>query len=336
MKNETIKNLSVSFSSLNTDKVYFFSGPDYLRKIKLISVFENLKDYKDNPFDFFKKEADSKTLGDFLLDCDSPPMKASKKIAVLKRAEKLKSEKLKELFSYCENSPDFLCLIILYDESLKKEDTAFGLLEKSSLTHCAFEEMEEREAAEFIKEKFKEKKIYINSENAQFLYSLTGGESAVLENEIEKISFYLKGKEEAKKEDIKECCAVQKEENPYEIIDAVISKDIQKLEEITKNLLDSNTEPMAVISVFSAAAEKLFKMSVLKEQGLSGDFKTAYSMGIFYRELKAFNSYGRISSQKAEKLLKRCAEAENLLKTSSGRDPKILIKNIAYELKKAL
>ncbi len=336
MKIENAKKIADDFSSLNLGKVYFFSGPDHLRKTKLLCILEKNKIYKDNPFDFLKKEADPKNLGDFLLDCDSPPMHCPKKVAVLKRAEKLRAAELRDLFSYCKNPPDFTCLVIMYGETLGKEDAAYALLEESGMIHCVFEEMDIIEACAFIKEKFKERKMHISQENAEFLYSMAGGDSSVLENEAEKISLYACGKEEIEKSDISLCCSVHREENPYEIMDAALNGDRKKILNITEKLLDSNVEPLAILSVFTLAGEKLLKMAILRENGFSGDFKTAYSIGVFYREFKAFNSSRGISSIKAEKLLRRCAEAENLLKTSSGRDPRILIKNIAYELNKAL
>lgn len=336
MKTKSAKKISEDFSSLNLDNVYFFSGTDHLRKAKLVSILENNKMYKNNPFDFLKKEAEPKNLGDFLLDCDSPPIHCAKKVAVLKTAQKLPVAQLRDLFSYCENPADFTCLIIMYGETLNKEDAAYALVEKSSMTYCAFEEMDIFEACEFIKERFKERKIHISQENAQFLYSIAGGDSSILENEVEKISLYIFGKQEVTKSDISFCCCVYKQENPYEIMEAVVNGDKKKILSVTEKLLDSNIDPLAILSVFTIASEKLLKMAILRENGFSGDFKTAYSIGVFYREFKSFNLLRSISSQKANQLLRKCAEAENLLKTSSGRDPKILIKNIAYELNKAL
>lgn len=336
MKTENEAGLKEKFSSLKLGKAYFFSGSDSWRKNSLVKILENSPVYKGNPFDFLFKEADGKTLSSFLLDCDSPPLQSEKKIAVLKNAQRLKTAELKDLFSYASGTPDFLCLIVLYNETLKKNDPLIAELDGTDFVHCCFEELDRNEAIAFVIDKFKGRKIYISEENASLLYELTGGDSARLEFEAEKISIYLKEGSEVSQDDIRACSSIEKEENPYEIIDAVTAGDGDRLVEITEKLISSNAEPMAVLSVFSAAAEKILKMAVMREEGLSHDFKLAYSIGIFYRELNNFNRGRVISSEKAARILSRCAEAENLLKTSSGRDPGILLKNIAYELKKAL
>ncbi len=336
MKNSLETSIKKEFLSFNLDKAYFFSGADSWRKNLLIKILEKSEEYQNNPFDFIKKEVDAKSLSSFLLDCDAQPMQSKKKVAVLKRAEKLKSAEIKDLLTYAQNPPDFLCLIVLYDETLRKNDPIIGLLEQTAFTHCSFHELNEQEGVFFIKEIFNENKRDISNDNARFIYEITGGDSARLQFECDKIISYAKENKEISKEDIQACSSLGKEENPYEIIDAIVKGNGDRILEITQELIRSNAEPVYVLSIFTSAMEKVFKMATLKELGFSNDFKLAYSLGIFYREMNDFNRGRSISRDKAYRLLMRCAEAENLLKTSSGRDPSILLKNIAYEIKKSM
>jgi len=326
-----LEKLEKDFKELKLKKGYFFYGEEYIFKSQLIKIIKQNPIYKNNPFDLLILDAENSDVGNFIMDCSSAPMNAPKKIVILKKTEKLKIAQLKELFGFYKELPDFTTAIILYEKNIKKNEPINNLLDSGFLNY-EFGEFSESQAEEFAIKLCAQNAKNMDRETANLLISIVGTSPSMLYNEIEKICLYNKEKQNISRTDVVECVSVEKEENIYRLTELILYKDKKSFIELMEKMIDSNIEPMNILYILLNSIEKIWKMSVLIRNGMDNDFRLLYSLGVFSSEIRKFKSHMIFDEEKIIKLLKRCLEAEYFLKTSSNREPKILIKNLSLEI----
>ena len=171
-------------------------------------------------------------------------------------------------------------------------------------------------------------------EAVNLLCQSVGTELAALENEIEKLALYAWDRTDKKitQEDVLACIGFSKEENPFELANAILSCNKTKALKLVTKLLDDGEEPVAVLSKMTFPILKMARIKRLSEGGVpSGDIIRA--AGLFPWEGRLVSSARSFPNQKQFlTTLNRLIEADAAFKSGTGSDPQITLKGILLTL----
>ena len=155
-----------------------------------------------------------------------------------------------------------------------------------------------------------------------------------LENEIEKISLYTadRANKSITKEDVLACIGFSKEENPFELSNAITACNRNRAVKLVDKLVDDGEEPVAILSKMTFPILKMARIKRLSEAGLA-PAEILRAAGLMYWESRLVNQARSFPPQKNFlNALNRIIEADSAFKSSSGADPKILLKGILLTL----
>jgi DNA polymerase III delta subunit len=96
-------------------------------------------------------------------------------------------------------------------------------------------------------------------------------------------------------------------------------------------MLASGNEPLALLSQVSRSVERLLKVKRLSAsgEGPGAAYQAGMSPGQYHAALRDAGSY---TEEKLLRSLRRCLEAEELLKSSSKREPGLVVRQLVHEI----
>ena len=130
------------------------------------------------------------------------------------------------------------------------------------------------------------------------------------------------------KQHVVESLGFSKEENPFELANAIIDRDPARATRLIDKLLESGEEPLFLLNRISGALTKIIKVIRLTAAGVAGP-QIAGLAGLNWFERGLTAKARNFPSETAlVAALKKVIEAEALLKSSSGTEPSSLLKSI--------
>ena len=311
--------------------VYYFCGEEHSLQEAALGRLKAL--FKLDAFNFSVHYAETADIREIAGEAQTAPMLSERRFLVLKRCDKLKKESSRELTAYLANPAPFTSLFLL---SSKKCD-ASDQLAKALAPDCAlviFEQLNDFEARKFLGQKLETAGCSASDEALETLVELLGTDAATLAAEAEKIALYHHGTKKAfGASDAVELAGFSKNQNPFELSKAICDRAAGAGSAITDKLLAEDAEPLLLLYNVSRTLERLLKVKRLEASGAGAS--ACYQAGVspgHYRHLSA--AAGAYSEDKLLRGLKRCLETEASLKSSSGRDPALLIRQLIYEILK--
>jgi DNA polymerase III delta subunit len=159
-----------------------------------------------------------------------------------------------------------------------------------------------------------------------------GTDSVTLDGEAEKIVLFMHGQNRFfGPDDALALAGFARTQNPFELSNAVCARRPAQAAEAAARMLAFGAEPLALLSQISRAVERLLKVKRLSlaGEGPSACYQAGMSPGQYHAALRDAGAY---TEEKLLRSLRRCLEAEELLKSSSKRDPGLMIRQLAYEI----
>lgn len=135
-----------------------------------------------------------------------------------------------------------------------------------------------------------------------------------LENELNKLSLYP-GKLD--QEAIVKLVARPLEDNVFELVDAVVQRDLARSLHLWRDLQTANTEPVGLVALLGAQFRLLNQVKVLKQQRKSEAEMASFLKVHPYRVKLAAQSVQELAASRLEKLLQKCAALDQALKSGS-------------------
>lgn len=313
------------WSNNKTRPVCCLTGED--RSFKDDAVKKLLASFKLDAFNFSQYDAETADITDLILAAMTPGLMADTRLILLKGAEKLKKEPAAELAAYVKAPSEAAMLVILLD---KKTDSAELLIESLSpsaaLAH--FAPLEGAEAAVYAKTLMEKEGMRASIEALELLAEMSASDSATLKQEVAKLSAWRHGnKTPLEPEDIMESAGFSRTLNPFEFSNAVQAKNGPLAAEIADKMMSEGMEPVGLAVNIAYIVEKLLRVKKASAAG-QGD-ALGMNPGYYRRLMEAARGF---TLEKLSRSLNRCLEAEAMLKSSSGRDPKLLIKQLIFEV----
>jgi DNA polymerase III delta subunit len=301
------------------------------RALKDAAVRKLLTSFKIDAFNFSEYDAETADVSDLISAAMTPGLMSDTRILLLKGAEKLKKEPAAALAAYLKNPSEAAMLVILLD---KKTDAAELIINslppESAVAH--FAPLDGAGAVRYAQSLLEKEGLSASDEALVLLAETCSSDAATIKQEAAKLAAWrLGGSKRLESEDIMESAGFSRNLNPFEFANALQSKNGPLACEIADKMMSEGTDPVAVSVNLAHVVEKLLKVKT--SEALDPGGNAAGSLGMnpgYYRRL--LSSAGAFTLSKLSVSLSRCLEVEAMLKSSSGRDPRLLVRQLIFEI----
>lgn len=179
-----------------------------------------------------------------------------------------------------------------------------------------------------------EKGLKADFDSVDLLCESVGGELNALANEIEKLYLYTAENETKNitKEDVLACIGFSKEENPFELSNAITACSKTRAVALVDKLIDDGEEPVGILSKMTFPILKMARIKRLSDAGMA-PAEILRAAGLMYWENRLVSSARSFPPQKNFlNALNRIIDADSAFKSSTASDPKIVLKGILLTL----
>ncbi|OGS06570.1 MAG: DNA polymerase III subunit delta [Elusimicrobia bacterium RIFOXYA12_FULL_51_18] len=301
------------------------------RSFKDDAVKKLLASFEIDAFNFSEYDAETADINDLINAAMTPGLLTGTRLILLKGAEKLKKEPAAALAAYVKSPSDAAMLVIILD---KKTDAAElmvkNLPDSAALVH--FAPLEADEAAAYAKKLLEKEDMRVSEEALILLAEMCSSDAATIKQETAKLSIWRQGsKKQLEPEDIMESAGFSRTLTPFEFSNAMQAKNGPLASEIADKMMAEGMEPVGIAVSIAYIVEKLLKVkkTAAAGPGENGAYALGMNPGYYRRLLDAARAF---PLEKLSRHLNRCLEVEALLKSSSGRDPRLLVKQLIFEI----
>jgi DNA polymerase-3 subunit delta len=329
MQTLTPKALADEWAKGKTRPVCYLCGEEAAMKEAALKRLEGI--FRPESFNFSVRDAETTDIAQALDEARTSPMLAEVRFVALKRAEKLKKEPLKLLLEYLADPCPSACLLVLADWPRERQDPIPGALSDGSAL-VDFSPMSAPQAVAHLNSVLLSGGVKSDGEALELLVELLGTDSLTLDGEAEKIALYMHGLGRVfNTEDAVALAGFSRTQKPFELSNAVCGRQAAHAAAAAVKMLDSGTEPLALLSQISRSMERMLKVKRLSAagDGPAAAYQAGMSPGQHHAALRDAGAY---SEDKLLRSLRRCLEAEELLKSSSKRDPGLVIRQLVHEI----
>ena len=234
-----------------------------------------------------------------------------------------------------ENPLDTTVFILTHNDSKKmKTEHTLAALAAAHGDSANFDELKRDSLAQWVRNRFAENNLQPDFDAIEILCETVGADLYALAQEIEKLALYVTDRTDKKitKEDVLAGVGFSKEENPFELSNAIQYLNKNKALSLVDKLLDSGETPVSVLGKISYPLLKMARIKTMSAAGMSPS-DISHAAGLMFWETSLVNRAGSFPSEQIFiKTLDRVIEAEKALKTSTASDPKTLLKGIIMTL----
>lgn len=333
MAKSTADKIAKSLEKGNISPVYLLTGEDLFRKKELIGKITAAVHPDD--FNIFSSSADKADMGEVLALANTAPVFSERRLVILTGIEKLRKASKEALLQYLENPLDTTVLILTHNDAkkFKTEKTLAALAAQHGET-ANFDELKREDLALWIRNRFQAQGLNPAFDAVETLCEAVGGDLNALSQEIEKLALYTaeRADKNISKEDVLAGVGFSKEENPFELSNAVQYMNKKKAISMAEKLLNSGEEPVAVLGKISYPVLKMARIKRMTRAGMA-NADIMHAAGLMFWESALINNARNFPSEEIFlKTLDRIIEADKALKTSTASDPKTLIKGVLMTL----
>ena len=304
------------------ERCYILYGQErYLREHYALELRKAVLGSDDDPFNLRQYEGKNLDLTELSEAVDAYPSFAERTLIEVRDYDLFKGdeEERKQLISILKELPEYCCLVFLFDTLEYKVDKRKKNLWET-IRECAvsvdFPVQGQNELTRWVIRRFAAQGKEISPDDAAYLLFLCGSMMEGLINEIGKIAVYAKGSR-ITREDIDAVAVPVVEAQAFKMADAMASKQYEKAAELLYKLFQLNTEPIAINAIIAYQLRRLYAARLTKDAGLGLSELMEICGDSEYRCKQYLRVCTGFSSSWYRKALRRCAEADLRMKTST-------------------
>lgn len=333
MAKSTAAKITQSLAKGTIAPVYLFTGEDLFRKKELIDQITAAVQPDD--FNIYASSAEKADMGEALALANTAPVFSPRRLVILTGIEKLRKDPKEALIRYLENPLDTTVLILTHNDSKKfKTEKTLAAAAAACGDTANFDELKRDDLAMWIRQRCKQNGLNADFDAVETLCEAVGGDLNALAQEIEKLALYTAERESKTitKEDVLAGVGFSKEENPFELSNAVQYMNKKKALQLVDKLLDSGEEPIGVLAKITYPIEKMARIKTMSNAGMPS-VEISRAAGLMFWESSLVNNARNFPSEEIFlRTLDRIIEADKALKSSTASDPKTLIKGVLMTL----
>jgi DNA polymerase-3 subunit delta len=319
--------------------VYLFAGEEAylidlcLNKIEKLFAVDDL-----NREVFYAPSSNSE---DILNAVFTLPFLSNKRLVIVKDVNKMRTTDAERVTRYLANVSGTSCLVFLYSDNYKKENTAKRkelvnvCISSKNCVAVDCRKQYESEVKNFIKFILTDKGKNASYDVILRIIEENGTDLLNISTEIEKLSLYVgKNKKEITKNDLKKVDGYTKEVNVYALSSDIESKNLKQAIFVLEKLLNDGEEPVMVLSAISSSIRKMLSAkSMLEEQNMSiSEVILALKMHSFYAKT-FFSNLKKHNTKILKKSLKIVLQTDMAIKTGGSDATSALEKAVLFVCK---
>ncbi len=327
--------LQAELAKHTTAPVYLLTGEDEQRKRHVIAQLRSVLHPDD--FNYFKAQATAADVAEGLAQANTAPVFSDVRLIVLTGVDKLRkgSKELSALAAYAQNPLPTTTLILTHNDpkKLKTDKTlADACAEAGRVVN--FDELKADDLAAWVRQAMTQKGLTPTFEAVDLLCECVDSDLGAMENELEKIALFTADRADKtiSNEDVLACIGFKKEENPFELSNALTAcSKPRALAQIDK-LIDGGEEPVAVLAKMSYPILKMARIKRFSDAGMAqGDILRA--AGLMFWESRLVQNARNFPAQKHfMAALNKIIDADAGFKSGANLDPKTTLKGIVLTL----
>ena len=213
--------------STNILSVYLAVGDDSLKRAEVLSRLKaRLEQEDDLSFDCDDFDAEMVTGKDVVAACETMPFMASKRLVLVRNAEKFKKADLDELTGYVQAFNPATVLALSFEKLVKntKLYKAVASLGKTAVIECALPKG--RELQRKVIAMASAHGIGMNENTASLLIDYVGSNTVSLDNEVAKIALICSGNSCITREDVKAYAEETADAKPWKFLEPFSERDL--------------------------------------------------------------------------------------------------------------
>ena len=329
MPKTTVSKLQQSLAKAILSPVYLLTGEDLFRKQEIIKKITTVVQPDD--FNIYSSSADKADLAEVLSLANTAPVFSNRRLVILTGIEKLRKEPKEAVIRYLQDPLDTTVFILTHDDSKKfKTEKTLSAVAAEHGELVNFDELKREDLATWVRERLKENGLTGEFEAVETLCEAVGGDLNALSQEIEKLALYTADRENKSisKSDVLAGVGFSKEENPFDLSNAVQYLNKNKAMALADKLLDSGEEPVGVLGKISYPIQKMARIKRMANAGMAPSEITRAAGLMFWESALVNNARNFPSEDIFLKTLDRIIETDKAFKTSTVADSKTAIKGI--------
>lgn len=303
-------------------QVYLLLGDRYRveRKAK-----EIIKSVGVDEFNVISYDIDEVELSDAITDAQTIPFMSDEKVVVIKNEDFRDTDKLYEDFLYLVDAiPNFLTLIITPNKEMDKRSKIYKRLSKVGEV-IEYSSLEADKLKNAIVNYLDQRELRYDNRAILELITRTEGNTQLVMNELEKIDNYYNKGDHIYLEDIEDLVVRNTENDVFQLVNAVVDRDINKAMTKCNDLLLSE-DPMRLLGLISRKVREINYAKSLITKGYSDEdlmkFFRASKGRVYYIKKNA----NQVTLEYVAEQMDRLADLE--MKIKKG----LLDKRVALEL----
>tara|TARA_B100000787_G_C16185559_1_gene294438 strand:- start:596 stop:1591 length:996 start_codon:yes stop_codon:yes gene_type:complete len=316
-----IKNFELNNINIDKNKFFLFYGENQGLKKELIQKYFKIK-FKESFYNYDEKDI-LENEEKFFDDIFSKSFFENKKLIIISRAtDKIKSTIEEVILKKISD-----IVIILNSGTLEKKSKLRNFFEKNKDIICIpFYPDDKRTLSNLANNYFKQKKISISQEASNIIVERCRGDRQNLNNELEKLENFLRGKSGVDIKDILRLTNLAENYDVSELVDNCLAKNKKR----TVGILNENNftleDCIIIVRTFLMKSKRLLKLlSELDNRKNIDSVITAYKPPIFWKDKEMVKwQLKSWSLTSAKNLLFQINEVELLIKKNSSSSINIL------------
>jgi DNA polymerase-3 subunit delta len=246
------------------------------------------------------------------------PFFAERRVIVVENSGWFKSgnDKIVELVN---NVPSTTYIIFVEEEIDKRNRLYKAVGENGYVALCEIQD--EETLKKWIMGLLKKENKLITGDALNLLLDKTGTNMENIRREVEKLICYRYYDEGITAQDVEEICTVQIQNQIFDMVEAVASKNQKRALELYYNLIALKEAPVKILALISRQFNMLLQVREMKQKGYP-DAEIAKSTGLnaYYLKKKYIPQSSRFKISQLEAALRSCVEAEENIKTGQMTD----------------
>ena len=314
------------------DNLYLLTGNGYMIKKNLDEIKASLNiEYEELNLVVFREMP---AVSEVIDACSSVPFMSDKRLIVLKDTRLLSGkgskEEGKKLADYLENLPETSVLVMCYEGGPDKRRTLYKRAAKFGKV-ISNDDPKAPVCVSFAMDKSKKAGAVLKRQQASLLVEIAGCDYYVIENEVDKLAVYAKGRQ-ITDDDIKQCVSRTLEYSSFELHRLFIEKRTAEAVKLLNEIL-SEESPEALIGLLAYNFREMYKVRSMMDLGYSanriaGVLKSRdFIVGKRMKECKGF------SSKEIRKAISMLGETDYQKKSGRG-DSDLMLPRTLFEIYK--
>ena len=315
--------------------VYLLTGEDVYRKGLILKQLRDV--VRPNDFNFFKAEATSADVSEGLAQANTAPVFSNARLIILTGIDKLRkgSKEQAALVAYAQNPLETTTLVLTHNDT-KKLKTDKTLADACAETGRVvnFDELKSDDLTAWVRQKLTDKGLTPNFDAVDLLCECVGSELAALENEIEKLYLFTAQRKDKSitQEDVLACIGFKKEENPFELSNALTACSKPRALAQIDTLIADGEDPISILSKMTYPILKMARIKRFSDAGMS-QAEILRAAGLMFWESRLVQSARNFPPQKNfAAALNKLIDADAGFKSGANLDPKTTLKGIVLTL----